>query len=84
ISVAAPILFGAAGRGAAGRERAGAVAAATTLGYTGFLAGPPLVGGIAQGAGLRVAFAALAGLALFVAASVPRLALGTRAAARSR
>ncbi len=81
VSVAAPILFSAAGRGAPEHERASAVAAITTIGYMGFLVGPPLVGGIAQWTSLRVAFAMLAGLAAVLAAAAPRLALGGAARA---
>lgn len=76
VSIAAPIFFGAAGRSAPPDERAQAVATVTTLGYTGFLFGPPLVGGVAQALGLRASFAVLACLALGLAAAAPRLALG--------
>jgi MFS family permease len=76
VSVAAPTLFGAGGRyGARG------VATVTTIGYLGFVVGPPLVGGIAQVVGLRGSFAVLAGIAAVLAAATPRLALGARAAA---
>lgn len=75
VSVAAPIFFSAAGRLAPAPERAGAVAALTTVGYSGFLVGPPLVGGIAQAVGLRASFAALAGIALLLGLATPRLAL---------
>jgi MFS family permease len=64
ISVAAPTLFGAAGRRAGGADRGTAVAAVTTVSYLGFLAGPPLIGAVAGGFGLRVAMAALAGVAV--------------------
>ncbi|HEX6701779.1 MAG TPA: MFS transporter, partial [Gaiellaceae bacterium] len=60
ISVAAPTLFGAAGRRAGEADRGTAVAAVTTVSYLGFLAGPPLIGAVAGGFGLRVAMAALA------------------------
>ncbi|HSP72967.1 MAG TPA: MFS transporter, partial [Gaiellaceae bacterium] len=84
VSVVAPILFSAAGRAGPEAERAGAVATMTTVGYAGFLIGPPLVGGIAQAVGLRASFAVLAGVALLLGAATPRLALGqARAAARS-
>lgn len=36
-----------------------AIAAVSAVGYTGFLAGPPLIGGIAQGTGLRPAMLVL-------------------------
>jgi predicted MFS family arabinose efflux permease len=77
VSVAAPILFGAAGR----TGSAGALATVTTIGYLGFVVGPPIVGGIAQLVGLRGSFAALAGLAALLALAAPRLALDRRAAA---
>lgn len=75
VSVAAPILFSAAGRGAEERDRASSVAMITTIGYMGFLIGPPLVGGIAQAVGLRASFVALAGIAVLLAAATPWLAL---------
>jgi len=58
VSLNAPIVFG-----AGGRRSASGVATVTTLGYVGLLAGPPLVGGIAQASSLRVSFAALAAVA---------------------
>ena len=36
------------------------MATVTTIGYLGFLVGPPFVGGVAEAVGLRAAFAALA------------------------
>jgi MFS family permease len=75
VSVAAPILFGAAGRNATDAERGSAVATVTTIGYLGFLAGPPIVGAVAQGIGLRASFLVLAGVAAAVAAAAPRLHL---------
>jgi MFS family permease len=56
-------------------DRAGsAISVVTTFGYGGFLLGPPLVGGLAEVAGLRIALGiiAMAGLAVFV------LSLGLR------
>ena len=71
VSLAAPILFGAAGRG---RENTGsAVATVTTLGYLGFLIGPPLMGGVSGAAGLRVGMIMLAAFALTVAAGARAL-----------
>jgi predicted MFS family arabinose efflux permease len=77
VSVAAPILFGAAGR----TGSAGAVATVTTIGYLGFVVGPPIVGGIAQLSGLAGSFAVLAGIAVLLALAAPRLALETPPAA---
>lgn len=51
-----PILFGVAGRLKAGHAGAH-IAAVTTMGYLGFLAGPPLIGFIAAWLGLPRAFA---------------------------
>jgi MFS family permease len=78
ISIAAPVLFGAGGRLTSPEERGSALATVTTLGYLGFLVGPPIVGGIAEAVGLRASFAALAliGTALVVVA--PRLHLNGR------
>jgi MFS family permease len=75
VSVAAPILFGAAGRNATDAERGSAVATVTTIGYLGFLAGPPIVGAVAQGVGLQASFFFLAVVAAAVAAAAPRLHL---------
>ena len=50
-----PILFGAAGR--VDKKNAGpGIATVTTLGYLGFLSGPPLIGALAAFAGLPAAF----------------------------
>jgi MFS family permease len=78
ISIAAPTLLGAGGRGASARERGKAVATVTTIGYLGFLVGPPLVGGVAEAVGLRTSFAVLALLAAGLAAVTPRLGLPGR------
>jgi MFS family permease len=48
------------------------IAAVATAGYSGLLAGPPLVGAIASLVGLRTAFAALAAMALAGAALAAR------------
>ena len=71
VSVAAPIAFGAAGR----IGGAGGIATVTTVGYLGFLAGPPLVGAIAQALSLRASFALLAALAAAIAAAATRIRL---------
>jgi MFS family permease len=53
---------------------AGGVALASTVGYTGLLGGPPLLGIVAEAVGLHVAFAAVAALAAVAAAlAVPAL-----------
>ena len=78
ISIAAPALFGAGGRTASEQDRGRAIATVTTLGYLGFLVGPPLVGGLAEAIGLRAAFAALALVAVGLIAATPRLGLSGR------
>jgi MFS family permease len=50
-----PILFGAAGRAHHGGAGPG-LATVTTLGYLGFLSGPPVIGALAAFAGLPLAF----------------------------
>ena len=79
VSAAAPVAFGAAGRGASAAERGSAVATVTTLGYLGFLVGPPITGGAAELVGLRAAFVALACVAAGLAVLTPRLPLEGRA-----
>ncbi len=53
-----------------GVSAAGAIAAVTTTGYTGFLAGPPLVGFIAEAASLRTSLAAVGLLCLTATALI--------------
>src|SRR5918997_1035986 len=58
---------------------AGGVALASTVGYTGLLGGPPLLGIVAETVGLHVAFATVAALAAVAAAlAVPALGGGER------
>jgi MFS family permease len=67
LAAVAPLAFSVAGDMVP--DRAGsAVSVVTTFGYGGFLLGPPLVGGLAEVVGLRVALGvvAVAGLATFV------------------
>ena len=76
ISVAAPTLFGAAGRGASDVERGTAVASVTTVAYLGFLGGPPLIGAVSGALDLRAGMALLAGIALLLSAATASLAGG--------
>jgi MFS family permease len=67
LAAVAPVAFSVSGELVP--ERAGsAVSVVTTFGYGGFLLGPPLVGGLAEVAGLRAALGvvAVAGLAIFM------------------
>lgn len=59
-----------------------AVASVTSLGYLGFLAGPPSIGGLSELAGLRAALVLLVALALLAAALGPVVAM--RRPVRSR
>ena len=63
----APVLFNAATR-VPGVSRAAAIAAVTSIGYSGFLIGPPLIGALAQAVSLTAALGVVvlgaAGLAL--------------------
>jgi MFS family permease len=68
MSVAAPTLFGLAGRGAGEGARATAIATVATIGYLALLLGPPLVGLVAELASLRAGLALLALLGFVLAA----------------
>ena len=74
ISLAAPTLFGAAGRGAHEAERGSAVASVTTLAYLGFLTGPPLIGAVSGAFDLRAGMAMLAGIGVLLALATASLA----------
>jgi len=54
----APILFNAATR-VPGVSRAAAIASVTSIGYSGFMIGPPLIGSVAQATSLTVALCAV-------------------------
>ena len=66
-----PVLFSTAGSVDSGHPDH-AVAAVSTMGYAGVLAGPPLVGFIAEATSLATAFAMIALLALGMAAAAAR------------
>lgn len=65
-----PILFNAATR-VPGVSRAAAIASVSSVGYAGFMIGPPLIGGIAHGSSLTVAMSV-------VVLAAALLALGAR------
>lgn len=72
VACVVPLVFSMAGRSA--RLSGGpAIAAVSTVGYFGFLVVPPLVGFVAEAAGLRWAFAMMALLGLGLYALVSRL-----------
>ena len=61
-----PVLFSAAAR-VPGVPPGRALAAVATTGYLGFLAGPPLIGVVAETAGLAVGLGLVSGACAFVA-----------------
>ena len=63
VSTVIPLVYGAAGRTET-MSTGAALAAVSSVGFLGFLLGPPLVGFIAQAAGLRWSFAVVAVLGL--------------------
>ncbi|HVZ56357.1 MAG TPA: MFS transporter [Chitinophagaceae bacterium] len=74
VSSVVPLVYGSAGR--YGKMNAGvAIAAVSTIGYFGFLFGPPLIGFIAQATSLRVSFLviALLGFCTFLLATWSRI-----------
>ncbi len=64
VSSVVPLVYGAAGRSKT-MSAGMALAAVSTIGYIGFLMGPPLIGFIAQAASLRWSFSVIAVLGLF-------------------
>jgi len=62
-SIAVPLVFSAAGR-LDSRSAGPGLAAVTTAGYLGFLAGPPIIGFVAQAFTLPLALALIVGLSL--------------------
>jgi len=77
LSVVIPLAF----RAAAGRGGAPSLAAVSTMGYLGFLAGPPLIGAIAEATSLRTGLALVAACAATAAllAGAVRTPVGARA-----
>lgn len=59
VSSVVPLVYGAAGRSQTFSPGV-ALAAVSTIGYLGFLAGPPMIGFIAEAASLRLSFAVIA------------------------
>jgi Cof subfamily protein (haloacid dehalogenase superfamily) len=77
---AVPVVFRAAGRHG---DPAGAIATVSTVGYVGFLAGPPVIGTLAQGVGLTEALALVAALGVAIALSA-RIVRGDQPLAEGR
>ncbi len=65
VSCVIPMIFSLAGR-TAGMTSGSAIAAVSTVGYLGFLIVPPLVGSVAQVAGLRAAFGMMAAFGMLI------------------
>jgi MFS family permease len=65
-----PLIFSAAGR-TPGMEAGPALAVTTTIGYAGFLCGPPLIGFVGQAYGLRPALGLIVVMCLAVALLAP-------------
>jgi MFS family permease len=75
ISVVAPLALGLLGRLVPPDMRLAAISRASVLGYGAFFFGPPLMGLVAEGFGLRAAFVAVAGILCLTALAVlPALA----------
>ena len=84
MSVVVPILYGTVGH-LPGTQGTRGLALVAMMGYAGALAGPPLLGFVAQDAGLKTAFALLLALALAVcAAAWPLVGAAERTAAAAR
>lgn len=80
-SVIAPTAFAAVGRLADPDRRALAIARATALGYLGYFFGPPVLGLVSEGFGLRAAFVGMAVVVLGVLVLFPCLVASGRKAA---
>ena len=75
ISVVAPLALALIGRIVHPSARLAAISRASVVGYGAFFFGPPLMGFLAEGFGLRAAFVAVAGLLVVTAAVlIPMLA----------
>jgi predicted MFS family arabinose efflux permease len=70
VSCVIPMVFSMAGK-SEGMSSGSAIAAVSTVGYIGFLIVPPLVGSVAQLAGLRSAYAMMAAFGILITVLVP-------------
>jgi len=73
-----PVLFSAAGR-IPGAAPGASIAAVTTLGYAGMLAGPAVIGVVARATSLPIALGGVGALVALVAAGAPLVARGRTA-----
>jgi MFS family permease len=75
LATVVPILYNASTK-VPGVSRAAAIASASSIGYVGFMIGPPLVGGIAHAASLSWALCTLIGASLILMVGATRIPLG--------
>jgi MFS family permease len=75
VSCVIPMVFSMAGR-SAGMSSGSAIAAVSTVGYFGFLLVPPMVGSVAELAGLRWSFGLMALFGMAITVLVQRLLTG--------
>ena len=79
VSVIAPLAFALTGQMVRARDRALAISRVAVIGYLGFFIGPPVMGFVSEGFGLRASFALIA----LVLVSVPALLWPLREAGRA-
>ena len=82
VSCVIPMVFSMAGR-SGGMSSGSAIAAVSTVGYFGFLLVPPLVGSVAELAGLRWSFGLMAFFGIAITVLVQRLLTGEETPGRS-
>ncbi|WP_040610270.1 MFS transporter [Oceaniovalibus guishaninsula] len=73
VSVLAPMALAMVGRAVPPRHRTNSIAKVAVIGFLGFFIAPPLMGLVAQGYGLRIAFSAIAVMLLAVPVFVAML-----------
>jgi fucose permease len=77
LATVVPILYNAATR-VPGVSRAAGIASASSIGYVGFMIGPPLIGAIAHASNLSWALCTLIGACAVLAMGATRIPLGAR------
>ncbi|MFL5945134.1 MAG: MFS transporter [Gaiellaceae bacterium] len=73
LALSAPTLFGLAGRVAGEGAHGSAMSTVATMGYLGFVVGPPLIGAVSGASSLRGGFVFLCAMAVALAACAPLL-----------